>query len=122
MHSSSWQSIDPPHIPAIIAITLVNSSTPYAYDARTQTYGQPAFAQQLLKRFIDVNEMLIKGLTVQGTYPFEDRTINSAYSLLDLINIGLETQQQAPTVLSVLLTELAQQTKYGCSSSGRNSY
>ncbi|KAI0731064.1 mitochondrial ribosomal death-associated protein 3-domain-containing protein [Earliella scabrosa] len=94
------------------AITLVNSSTPYAYDARTQTYGQPAFAQQLLKRFVDVNEMLIKGLTVQGTYPFEDRTINSAYSFLDLINIGLETQQQAPTVLSVLLTELAQQTKF----------
>lgn len=96
-----------------LAINLVNSSTPYAYDPRTQTYGQPAFAQQLLKRFVDVNEALIQGMKVQGTYPFEERTIDSASSLMDLINLGLEVQSQAPTVLNALLTELSQQTKYG---------
>ncbi|KAI0793800.1 mitochondrial ribosomal death-associated protein 3-domain-containing protein [Fomes fomentarius] len=94
------------------AISLVNSSTPYVYDPRTQTYGQPAFAQQLLKRFVDVNETLVQGLTVQGTYPFEERTIDSTSPLLDLIKFGIEVQHQAPTVLSVLFTELAQQTKY----------
>ncbi len=90
-------------------INLVNSSTPYAYDARTQTYGQPAFAQQLLRRFVDVNEKLIKNLRVQGSYPFKDVTIGSSSSLLDLINIGLESQESAPTILSVLFMELSKQ-------------
>ncbi|KAI0741258.1 mitochondrial ribosomal death-associated protein 3-domain-containing protein [Daedaleopsis nitida] len=94
------------------AINLVNSSTPYTYDPRTQTYGQPAFAQQLLKRFVDVNEALIQGMKVQRTYPFEERTIDSTSSLMDLINLGLEVQQQAPTVINTLLTELSEQTKF----------
>ncbi|TFK92598.1 hypothetical protein K466DRAFT_480314 [Polyporus arcularius HHB13444] len=93
------------------AINLVNSSTPYVYDPRTQTYGQPAFAQQLLKRFADVNEALIKDMKVQGSYPFEERMIDSTSTLTDLINVGLEYSQQAPTVLNTLLSELAQQTK-----------
>ena len=90
-------------------ISLVNSSTPYAYDPRTQTYGQPAFAQQLLKRFVDVNERLIKNLKVQGSYPFKETTIDSSSSLLDLITIGIESQESAPTVLSALFTELSKQ-------------
>ncbi|RPD64029.1 hypothetical protein L226DRAFT_533343 [Lentinus tigrinus ALCF2SS1-7] len=94
------------------AINLVNSSTSYVYDARTQTYGQPAFAQQLLKRFADVNEALIKGIKVQGSYPFEERTIGSTSTLTELINVGLEFSHHAPTVLSMLLTELAEQTKF----------
>ena len=95
-----------------VTINLVNSSTPYVYDPRTQTYGQPAFAQQLLKRFVDVNEALIKDMKVQGSYPFEERAINSASSLVDLISVGLEFQHQAPSVLNALMTELSQQTKY----------
>lgn len=95
-----------------IAINLVNSSTPYVYDARTQTYGQPAYAQQLLKRFADVNEALIKNMKVQGSYPFEERTIGSTSTLTDLINIGLEFSHHAPTVLNTLLSELAKQTQY----------
>ncbi|KAI0369803.1 hypothetical protein BV20DRAFT_967474 [Pilatotrama ljubarskyi] len=94
------------------AINLVNSTTPYAYDPRTQTYGQPAFAQQLLKRFVDVNEALVRPLTIQDSYPFEERSIGSGAPFLDLIGVGLEYQHQAPTVLSALLDELAKQTKY----------
>ncbi|EJF64026.1 hypothetical protein DICSQDRAFT_53564 [Dichomitus squalens LYAD-421 SS1] len=93
-------------------IALVNSSTPYVYDPRTQTYGQPAFAQQLLKRFVDVNERLIKDLKVQGSYPLKETAINSSSPLLDMINIGIESQESAPTVLSALLTELSKQTKF----------
>ena len=92
-----------------VGINLVNSSTPYVYDARTQTYGQPAFAQQLLRRFVDVNEKLIKNLRAQGSYSFKDATIGTSSSLLDLINIGLESQESSPTVLSVLFTELSKQ-------------
>ena len=82
------------------------------YDPRTQTYGQPAFAQQLLMRFVDVNAALIQDLKVAGAYPFEERSIDSSSSLMDLINLGLEVQHQAPTVLNALMTELSQQTKY----------
>ncbi|KAI9062639.1 hypothetical protein FKP32DRAFT_1758798 [Trametes sanguinea] len=94
------------------AISLVNSSTAYAYDARTQTYGQPAFAQQLLKRFADVNAALLQSLTVQNSYPLEDRTVPTGAPLADLINVGTEVQNYAPTVLNALLDELALQTKY----------
>ncbi|KAI0642367.1 mitochondrial ribosomal death-associated protein 3-domain-containing protein [Trametes meyenii] len=94
------------------AINLVNSSTPYSYDARTQTYGQPAYAQQLLKRFIDVNGSLTQSLTTQESYPFEERAIASDAPLVDLIDLGLEFQHQAPNVLSALLNELAKQKKY----------
>ncbi|KAI0630734.1 mitochondrial ribosomal death-associated protein 3-domain-containing protein [Trametes polyzona] len=94
------------------AITLVNSSTSYAYDARTQTYGQPALAQQLLKRFVDVNGALIQSLTVQGTYPFDERPVNNGAPLADLISVGSEYPHQAPTVLSALFDELSKQTRY----------
>ncbi|KAH9849892.1 mitochondrial ribosomal death-associated protein 3-domain-containing protein [Lenzites betulinus] len=94
------------------AINLVNSSSAFAYDARTQTYNQPFFAQQLLKRFVDVNEALIQSLTVQGSYPLEDRAVSIGAPLADLINLGVELQHMAPVVLSALLDELATQTKY----------
>ncbi|KAI0831871.1 mitochondrial ribosomal death-associated protein 3-domain-containing protein [Trametes gibbosa] len=94
------------------AINLVNSSSPFVYDARTQTYNQPFFAQQLLKRFVDVNEALIRSLTVQGSYPLEERAVSIGAPLADLINIGVEMQSVAPVVLSALLDELAKQTKY----------
>ncbi|CDO72071.1 hypothetical protein BN946_scf184962.g14 [Trametes cinnabarina] len=94
------------------AISLVNSSTAYAYDARTQTYGQPAFAQQLLKRFADVNAALLQSLSVQGSYPLEERTVPAGAPLANLINVGVEIQHYAPTVLKLVLDELALQTKY----------
>ncbi|KAI0664394.1 mitochondrial ribosomal death-associated protein 3-domain-containing protein [Cubamyces menziesii] len=93
-------------------INLVNSSTPYAYDARTQTYGQPAYAQQLLKRFADVNAALLQSLTVQSSYPFDEREVQNGAPIMDLINVGVEFQHQAPTVLNALFDELAKQTKY----------
>ncbi len=96
---------------AFIAINLVNSSSSYAYDARTQTYGQPAFAQQLLKRFVDVNEAHVRSLATQAAYTFDDgREFSSGAQVMDLINLGLENQNQAPTVLTALLDELAKQT------------
>ena len=58
---------------------------------------------------MDVNEKLIKNLRVQGSYPFKDATIGTSSSLLDLINIGLDSQESAPTVLGVLFTELSKQ-------------
>ncbi|EIW58398.1 mitochondrial 37S ribosomal protein RSM23 [Trametes versicolor FP-101664 SS1] len=94
------------------AISLVNSSSSYAYDARTQTYGQPAFAQQLLKRFVDVNEALVRSLATQAAYTFDEREFSSGAQLMDLINLGLENQNHAPAVLTALLDELAKQTKY----------
>ncbi|KAI0761832.1 mitochondrial ribosomal death-associated protein 3-domain-containing protein [Trametes elegans] len=94
------------------AISLVNSSTSYVYDPRTQTYGQPAYAQQLLKRFVDVNGSLIRHLTLRSSYPFDERPVNSGEPLLNLINVGLEYQHQASTALSALFDELAKQTKY----------
>lgn len=58
---------------------------------------------------MDVNERLIKDLRVQGSYPFKDATIGKSSTLPDLINIGLESQESAPTILSVLFTELSKQ-------------
>ncbi|KAH9992708.1 mitochondrial ribosomal death-associated protein 3-domain-containing protein [Russula compacta] len=82
------------------AISLVNSSTPYSYDLRTQTYLQPVFAQQTLERFRSDKIDLDDGLSLpQGT------------PLLKLIDIGLKDQTFAPTVLAALLEALGKQTK-----------
>jgi small subunit ribosomal protein S29 len=93
------------------AISLVNSSTAYAYDQRTHTFGQPTFAHQTLRRFADVNAAALKSLQTQRVIDIERRAPLPANTpLMELINIGLKDQSAAPTVLDCLLAELGTQT------------
>ncbi|KAH7910195.1 mitochondrial ribosomal death-associated protein 3-domain-containing protein [Hygrophoropsis aurantiaca] len=92
------------------AINLVNSTTTYAYDMRTQTYLQPVFAFQTLQRFLTVNEAKLTSLFSQQEVELERRpALPVGTPLIDLINVGIRDQTLAPSVLSALLEELGRQ-------------
>lgn len=94
-----------------LAISLVNSSTQYIYDPRTQTYLQPTMAFQLLQRFLTVNRSALNGLTIRNDLELEKRpTVPAGTPLADLIGVGLRDHSVAPTILSTLLSVLGKQT------------
>jgi len=94
------------------AINLVNSSTPYSYDLRTQTYLQPVFAQQTLERFRSVNEHHLGSLVAEEKIDLDDGvSLPQGTPLLKLIDVGLKDRTSAPTVLAALLEALGKQTR-----------
>ena len=90
----------------------MNSSTPYSYDLRTQTYLQPVFAQQTLERFRSVNEHHLSSLVAEEKIDLDDGlSLPQGTPLLKLIDVGLKDQTSAPTVLAALLEALGKQTR-----------
>ena len=89
----------------------MNSSTPYSYDLRTQTYLQPVFAQQTLKRFLSVNEHALNSLVAVDKIELGGSLLPQGTPLLKLIDIGLKDLTSAPAVLSALLEALGKQTR-----------
>ncbi|KAF8625521.1 hypothetical protein AX17_006833 [Amanita inopinata Kibby_2008] len=93
-------------------VNLVNSTTTYIYDLRTQTYLQPSFAYQTLQRTLSVNSSLLSTLSTTKKLAFEKRELPIGTSLTDLIGVGLKDVSAAPAVLDALMVELGQQTKH----------
>jgi small subunit ribosomal protein S29 len=100
------------------AVNLVNSTTPYEYDLRTQTYVQPAFAFQTLQRLQTVNAAPLQTLTTQKKHVFEKREVPQGTSLFDLVGVALKDPSSSPVILDTLMTELSTQTKYVLPSHG----
>ncbi|KAH9990578.1 mitochondrial ribosomal death-associated protein 3-domain-containing protein [Russula vinacea] len=99
------------YIRVVRAINLVNSSTPYSYDLRTQTYLQPVFAQQTLERFRTVNNHALDSLVTEDIIELDaGSSLPQGTPLLKLIDVGLKDQMSAPTVLVALLEALGKQT------------
>ncbi|KAH7885664.1 mitochondrial ribosomal death-associated protein 3-domain-containing protein [Phlebopus sp. FC_14] len=95
------------------AISLVNSTTIYTYDPRTQTYLQPVFAYQTLQRCLTVNERRLQQLRTQTKVEIERRPAIPAGTLLtDLIKAGLKERALAPTILAALMDELSNQSSF----------
>lgn len=94
------------------AVNLVNSTTPYDYDLRTQTYLQPAFAFQTLQRLQTVNSTTLSALTTHKKFVFEKREVPQGTSLFDLVGVALKDPASAPVILDALMAELSVQTKY----------
>jgi small subunit ribosomal protein S29 len=97
-------------------VNLINSTTPYEYDLRTQTYLQPKFAYQTLQRLQTVNSALLMTLTTQRKFVFERREVPLGTSLFDFIGVALKDPTSAPIILDALVSELGAQTKYAFSS------
>lgn len=93
------------------AVNLVNSTTGYTYDLRTQTYIQPQFAYQTLQRALSVNNGILSSLNTLKKHSFEKRELPIGSPLTDLISLGLKDIPSAPAVLDALMAELGQQTK-----------
>ena len=93
------------------AINLVNSSTSYSYDLRTQTYLQPVFAQHTLERFRTVNERALNSFVTVDKIDLGVSSLPEGTPLLKLIDVGLRDQASAPAVLSELLEFLRLQSR-----------
>ncbi|TFY69289.1 hypothetical protein EVJ58_g499 [Rhodofomes roseus] len=93
-------------------LSLVDSSRDYAYDLRTQTYLQPEFSAQLLRRFLSVNERLTNMLKTREQVPLQGRSVPAGSRLTALVKAGVDDVNNAPVVLSVLIDELSQQSTH----------
>lgn len=72
---------------------------------------QPTFSDQILKRFLSVNQNVLEGLVTQKEIVLDRRvTLAAGTSLSNLINIGLKDHFMAVAVLSALMTEISKQT------------
>ncbi|KAG6374822.1 mitochondrial ribosomal death-associated protein 3-domain-containing protein [Boletus reticuloceps] len=95
------------------AINLVNSTTTYAYDARTRLYQQATFAFQTLQRFLTVNSHRLDQLKTTMDVELERRaTIPVGTPLSDLVRVGIKERALAPTILMALMEELQKQTEF----------
>ncbi|KLO11620.1 hypothetical protein SCHPADRAFT_876656 [Schizopora paradoxa] len=89
---------------------LVDSSTSYVYDPRTQTYLQPVVSHQILRRFQIANAKALKEITLQRDITFDKRKpIAAGTNLSDVIDVGLREQNLSPTILSGILEQLESQ-------------
>jgi len=95
------------------AIEWVNSSSPYSYDAGTQTFLQPTIASDVLRQLTTVNAPSFQSLVTDSEINIEKvGTIPANTNMDQLAQVGIKDPNVAPKVLSVLLEELGKQTKY----------
>jgi small subunit ribosomal protein S29 len=94
------------------AISLLNSSTRYQYDLRTQTYQQHASAQQILRRFASVNENALQSIHIQDPVRIDkhSRTFEIGTPLTQLIQAGVTGPSAASDVLDAVFEQLGKQT------------
>ena len=68
-------------------------------------------AYQILQRFLTVNRTALSRLTTANELVLDRKpTMPAGTFLKDLVDVGLKDQSVAPTILSVLLSELEEQT------------
>ena len=97
---------------AFAAANFVNSSTPYTYDLRTQTYFQPNAACHILHRVRSVNAQKFKNLKLQKTLDLGEgyKPAQPGTSLYEFCDVSKEEVAKAPVVLDLLTKELGEQT------------
>jgi hypothetical protein len=97
---------------SVVAVSLVNSTTTYTYDLRTQTYLQPNFTYQSLQRTLNCNKTILTTLRTQKDHPLErGESVRAGTPLIDLIATGTKDNIHAPAVFSILFSELAKQKR-----------
>lgn len=92
---------------------MVDSSTAYVYDPRTQTYLQPNYSNQILQRAMKVNKKRFDSLKLTEEIVLERiRPIPAGTPLKDIMKVADTDHQHAPTILAALLKELGKQDKF----------
>lgn len=99
---------------ASIAISFVDCSTPYNYDARTQTFLQPLLSAHILRQLRDMEHPGLRELKTTSTFDLEKAPIGAPQAgspLIQLIEYGIREVSVSPFVLEAVLAELASQTR-----------
>lgn len=93
-----------------VAHTILDSSTYYAYDSKTNTYVQPVYSQRLLHRFVQASAEQLQKIKLQTDIQLERRGTRAAgTSLFELAEIGAKETPLAPAILSHVLEQLSMQ-------------
>ncbi|KAG9127918.1 Class II abasic (AP) endonuclease [Ceratobasidium sp. 392] len=97
------------------ARVVLNSTTPYAYDARTRTFQQPELALQTLGQFAEANSQILRDPGTQIVADIQNERLGNfpkGTPLSKLLDVGLKDQSLATEILEVTLKLLGEQTKY----------
>ena len=91
----------------------MNCTSPYHYDARTQTYQLPVLSADLLTRIKSTNQKRLSQILMQKDLVIErmDRAPKAGASLLEAVEFGIRESFVSPLVLEHVLTELGAQTQ-----------
>jgi small subunit ribosomal protein S29 len=113
---SSILSLIFPVLKVIEGVNLVNSTTPYAYDLRTQLYLQPGFSFQLLQRMLTVNKKAFTEITLPEDLVLEKQTLKAGTTLKEVVDVAVVDRQrstaQAPLILDAVMKALEVQSRY----------
>ncbi|KAF8194975.1 mitochondrial ribosomal death-associated protein 3-domain-containing protein [Pholiota molesta] len=98
------------------AIDLVNSTTSYAYDIRTQTYFQPFYSYQTLQRMLTINKEALTRLVLLEDLVLEKSMLPKGTSLATVIETAMAEKTrsiaQAPLYLEAVMKTLEAQKQY----------
>ncbi|WFD00369.1 hypothetical protein MYAM1_003117 [Malassezia yamatoensis] len=97
------------------AISLVDSSSPYAYNAALQTYLQPAIVDHLLSAMLDVNRKALKQVKINEALRVDNKEVFASGTTLDaVLDRTLKEHNSAFTrqlVLELVWSTLAKQSE-----------
>ena len=100
----------------IVGVNLVNLTTPYAYDLRTQLYLQPEFSFQILRRMLTVNKKAFTEITLPEDLVLEKQTLKAGTTLKEVVDVAIVDRQrstaQAPLILDAVMKALKVQSQY----------
>ena len=94
----------------------MNSTTPYAYDLRTQLYLQPGFSFQILQRMLTVNKKAFTEISLPEDLVLEKQTLKAGTTLKEVVDVAIVDRQrstaQAPLILDAVMKALEVQSQY----------
>ena len=92
----------------------MDCTSPYHYDARTQTYYLPVLSADLLTRIKTTNHKRLLQIHMQKDLVIErmPHAPKAGASLLEAVDFGIRESFVSPLVLEHVLTELGAQTQY----------
>jgi small subunit ribosomal protein S29 len=91
----------------------MDCTSPYHYDARTQTYHLPVLSADLLTRIKNTNQKRLSQIRMQKDVVIErmGHAPKAGTSLLEAVEFGIRENFVSPLVLEHVLTELGAQTQ-----------
>ena len=95
------------------ASKMVDSSTPFAFDNRTQIYHQSLYAQQSLSRLLAVNRAALGSISLKKDFELDKRKpVPANTPLAEVAEIGAKESHHAPALLAAVMESLGEQTKF----------
>ncbi|WFD44133.1 hypothetical protein MPSI1_002799 [Malassezia psittaci] len=97
------------------AISFVDSSSPYAYNAALQTYLQPAIVDHLLSAMLEVNRKALKQVQIKESLSIDNKEVFASGTTLDTVLDRALKEHNSPLtrqlVLELVWSTLAKQSE-----------